>query len=681
MLQVRLLGAVELSVHGRRMRLSPRLQLLAGFLFWKHAEWVRRRELAATFWPLADEEHASQALRTSLYRLRHILDENEIGHLLAVENEAIRVHCTQGCVIDVHQFDAAAIRGLAGGRGSFSHLTRAANLSYDQFLADVDELIDGDRTWLEAERRRLSEQRIAVLRTLVKRLKARAYRHAAIEHARSWCEADPLSEEACKELMRLYSAIGEPAAALLEYGRYESRLHEELGVAPSESARTLASRMARRSGSPAREPALPTSSPELQDFGRAASPAVTLAYGEAWIAQGDLDRGLSALRLAIEGFGQGKDVEGAARARIALAEALMRTGQPTPEVLEAAHSAVDTFRAIGPITQLAYALLLLSEIHYSQNMVDLSIDAALEGLGICQVSALQDLEARFHLRLALAYVATYQVDSARDAFSRFMDAPLRLSRPSDLVSALMSRSALYMVVGEIPRAEQDLRDALTMVESLPPSPPIDMLLTSIRLGLAMLLHGQERDSELAQLLETLARTTAPIPGQQYLMAALVDDSEVVLRNLGEWIQASLPMLPPWIRDAHIRLLTELFLGADLNVEAARWAALTLRMLPDDSTPATTYALFHRAIALARLRRPSATKVAMRALAAGSDIEWQWPKAWHPYLQGLLSANDGDSCAARELLSAAANGFRALGAPHLARLPEADLSRLEKGVAG
>ena len=57
----------------------------------------------------------------------------------------------------------------------------AAAMSSGEFLAGCEDLLGNDDWWIHAERRRISERRIAVLGALVRRLSSRSLRHAALQ--------------------------------------------------------------------------------------------------------------------------------------------------------------------------------------------------------------------------------------------------------------------------------------------------------------------------------------------------------------------------------------------------------------------------------------------------------------------------------------------------------------------
>src|SRR5207244_1405699 len=115
----------------------------------------------------------------------------------------------------------------------------------------------------------------------------------ALEYARRRVSADPLREEAHFELMRLYAAMGQPAATLRQYQELERLLREELGETPSPATRALVDELRRNARtiilargtrlggvSPATPP-LPSSLPPPAPEDRPSDPGAPISTGPA----------------------------------------------------------------------------------------------------------------------------------------------------------------------------------------------------------------------------------------------------------------------------------------------------------------------------------------------------------------------------------------------------------------
>jgi len=66
---------------------------------------------------------------------------------------------------------------------------------------------------------------------------------AAIDAFRRVTESDPLNEAAHRELMRCFTAVGEPSRALRQYETLVAQLRSELGSTPAESTIELYERI------------------------------------------------------------------------------------------------------------------------------------------------------------------------------------------------------------------------------------------------------------------------------------------------------------------------------------------------------------------------------------------------------------------------------------------------------
>lgn len=101
--------------------------------------------------------------------------------------------------------------------------------------------IDGD--WLEERRHELTELRIRGLDCAVRFCGWNGEHSAAVAHARTMFELDPLREPSQRALMEAQMAAGDRASALRTYERCRRLLAEELGTDPSPETRDLHQRL------------------------------------------------------------------------------------------------------------------------------------------------------------------------------------------------------------------------------------------------------------------------------------------------------------------------------------------------------------------------------------------------------------------------------------------------------
>src|SRR5262249_11478051 len=109
-LRIRLLGAVEIILDGRRLGAfnSLRLQRFLALILLR-SDLLHRSRLAFELWPDSDERQARTNLRKLLHDFRHSL--RDIGQFVEIDNETVRWLPTGPTEVDVLRFRDA----IAGG--------------------------------------------------------------------------------------------------------------------------------------------------------------------------------------------------------------------------------------------------------------------------------------------------------------------------------------------------------------------------------------------------------------------------------------------------------------------------------------------------------------------------------------------------------------------------------------
>ncbi|NMG77313.1 ATP-binding protein [Aromatoleum diolicum] len=218
-LQVRLFGAVEIILDGRRLRAfnSLRLQRFLGLIALRRDPQHRSR-LAFDLWPDSDERQARTNLRKLLHDFRHSLPD--IGEFIEIDNETVRWIPNGPSEADVLRFQDAMAAG---------DFELAARLySGDLLPACYDDWILDERAKLRAEAHR------ALVR-LTEEAARRDDHEAAIRHTQRIIDLEPTDEAAVGIQMEAHLALGDRAAALRCYHRYAEVLERELAVAPGEA--------------------------------------------------------------------------------------------------------------------------------------------------------------------------------------------------------------------------------------------------------------------------------------------------------------------------------------------------------------------------------------------------------------------------------------------------------------
>jgi DNA-binding SARP family transcriptional activator len=237
-LEVRLLGAVEVILDGRRLRAfaSLRLQRFLASIALRR-ELQHRSRLAFELWPDSDERQARTNLRKLLHDVRHSLPD--IGEFVEIDNEIVRWIPMGPSSVDVLRFrDAIAV----------GNLELAARLySGDLLPACYDD-------WVIDERAKLQDEAYGVFVRLADEAAGRDDHEAAIRHAQRIIDLEPTDEASVRRQMEAHLALGDRSAALRSYHRYAAVLERDFAVKPGEAIGAMYRQL--RAGTPNRE-ALP----------------------------------------------------------------------------------------------------------------------------------------------------------------------------------------------------------------------------------------------------------------------------------------------------------------------------------------------------------------------------------------------------------------------------------------
>ncbi|HEY7076750.1 MAG TPA: AAA family ATPase [Solirubrobacteraceae bacterium] len=236
MLRVRVLGELALELDGRPLA-PPAGRRLRGLLGWLalHPGMHARTQVAGSLWPDVPEESARTSLRTALADLRRSLGEGA----LATGRDAVGL--APDAWVDAREFDAL----LAADR-----LEAALALVRGRLLEDLAD------EWVLAERDRRTDQVCDALARLAERAEEAGDLPAAISRTRELVAADPLAEDAHRELIRRLAAAGDRPAALGAFAHLRGVLARELGIAPGEATRRLAAEIRGAEPPPPLPPAL-----------------------------------------------------------------------------------------------------------------------------------------------------------------------------------------------------------------------------------------------------------------------------------------------------------------------------------------------------------------------------------------------------------------------------------------
>ena len=242
-LELRLLGGFEARFGGEAVTgfESQKARALLTYLVLHRDQSLDRDLLAGLLWAERSDESARKNLRQALYSIRtSIATEKDSPEILLREQRTLRINPEIDCWIDAEAFKSAHTAGVGPKGPDPHHLTKAARLYKGDFLAGFfvrDSPAFED--WLIATQEELREEAVDTFRTLVTVYLARGEYRYGIRYAKRLLAIDPLSEDAHRQLMRLYVMGGRRARAVAQYEHLLNILHDELGVSPMEDTTEL----------------------------------------------------------------------------------------------------------------------------------------------------------------------------------------------------------------------------------------------------------------------------------------------------------------------------------------------------------------------------------------------------------------------------------------------------------
>src|SRR5262245_26952778 len=243
--RITLFGALEVA-HGQAAPQRPSTQKvlsLLGYLIAHHDVPQGRDKLVDLLWPDLLPRQGRRMLSDALWRARRLLTQPgaQDTPLLDISGAAVALRPAPDAFADLIGFErllqpiANRLDDLATtpADDAIGPMREAVALYRGDFLEDCYD------DWTLFERERLRELYLGTLRRLLASdMSTQAYA-AALQTALRLVRADPLREEAHRDLMRLYYLLGREADALRAYEQCTKLLDEELGVEPDPATVSL----------------------------------------------------------------------------------------------------------------------------------------------------------------------------------------------------------------------------------------------------------------------------------------------------------------------------------------------------------------------------------------------------------------------------------------------------------
>lgn len=196
--------------------------------------------LFEAFWSDRPADSARQHLAQAVSRARRVLDlPGAERSVIEARERTYWLRLRERDSIDAQDFEQAAAAALAE-RGSRRRavLEAAAKLWSGEPLPE-----DLYASWSVAWRERLTLTYCTLLAALVDSCEASGDEHGAIRFASRLLEADPLNEQAHRQLMVAYARTGRKSQALRQFLECRRALSSDLGVEPSAETSALQARI------------------------------------------------------------------------------------------------------------------------------------------------------------------------------------------------------------------------------------------------------------------------------------------------------------------------------------------------------------------------------------------------------------------------------------------------------
>ncbi len=186
-----------------------------------------RELLSGIFWRDLSESRARRRLSHTLWQIQSVLAEVSPETYITVTPNTVQFNRDASYWLDVEEFERSLSPARGTGRSHQRKLERAVSLYRGDFLAGFYD----DWILVEQEQRRV--EYFSALSRLVQVCKSMGEYEEALVYARRLTVADPLREDAHRDVMRLCSLLDRFSEAVQQYDRCAAILDEELGSRPS----------------------------------------------------------------------------------------------------------------------------------------------------------------------------------------------------------------------------------------------------------------------------------------------------------------------------------------------------------------------------------------------------------------------------------------------------------------
>jgi DNA-binding SARP family transcriptional activator len=241
-ISVEFLGRARVSAGDREIALSRQnISFLAYLVLFRDIDHPRE-VLIEQFWSSNEPSRARSCLGTALSRLRNALKVGESSWLELSSRGEPRICRSAPIWFDIVAFETGITASLATPPGRLEpSLVGSLISTLNHYRGDL--LLGWYDNWVLLERERLRILCLRGHRRLMDHYSAIGDIENALDSGLSALRIEPLQELVQQQVIELYFASGQRAAAMRQYERLAQLLNDELGVAPSKATRALVERI------------------------------------------------------------------------------------------------------------------------------------------------------------------------------------------------------------------------------------------------------------------------------------------------------------------------------------------------------------------------------------------------------------------------------------------------------
>ncbi|MBU2611077.1 MAG: tetratricopeptide repeat protein [Chloroflexi bacterium] len=233
-LTVRAFGKAQVRVNGKLVTSSQWQTQEARnlfFYFLESPQAVTKEQVGIEFWPDLSPAQLKVKFKNNIYRLRRALGQDTIFF----ENEFYQFNRILDYDYDVEAFKAQIAQANAARniRERITCYQTAVALVKGTYLEDID------AAWARFEREQLNQEYLSALLNLGELYRESGELPRALQTCQRAITHDACLEEAHRQAMRIYAAMGDRAAIARQYQACKEALKSELDVPPSPETEEL----------------------------------------------------------------------------------------------------------------------------------------------------------------------------------------------------------------------------------------------------------------------------------------------------------------------------------------------------------------------------------------------------------------------------------------------------------